>query len=151
MHTSGLGRRWRAAYVGGEPVGRCGLVDVVLVVIGVGAALRGLPFPPTHGAALHHAAAQLGRRLLRGVVGVAVLRHHTESRGGRSFSAAPSHGHLNVPERQCRCLPSAPEVPPGSVQASARAAPLVASVTGNQVLWGQLRSHVTHRLDGDPV
>lgn len=78
MHTSGLGRRWRAAYVGGEPVGRRGLVDVVLVVVGVGAALRGLPFPPAHRAALHHAAAQLGRRLLRGMVGVAVLRHHAE-------------------------------------------------------------------------
>lgn len=76
-----------SAYVGGEPVGRCGLVDVVLVGVGVGAALRGLPLPPADGAALHHAAAQLGRRLLRGAVRVAVLRHHTGSRGGRRVQA----------------------------------------------------------------
>lgn len=86
MHTCGLGMRWRVAYVGGEPVGRRGLVDVVLVVVGVGAALRGLPLPPAHRAALHHAAAQLGRRLLRGAVRVAVLRHHAGGTGGQSLA-----------------------------------------------------------------
>lgn len=117
---------WEGAYVGGEPVGRRGLVDVVLVVVGVGAALRGLPFPPAHGAALHHAAAQLGRRLLRGVVGVAVLRHHAESREeGGVFSAAPSRGHLNVPSTPVLTLCAAgttrlrpgvrPRSPPGCV------------------------------------
>lgn len=75
---------WCLAYVGGEPVGRCGLVDVVLVVVCVGAALCGLPFPPSDGAALHHTAAQLGWRLLGGAVGVAVLRHHARSGGGQS-------------------------------------------------------------------
>lgn len=65
-------------YVGGEPVGRRGLVDVVLVVVRVGAALRGLPLAPAHRAALHHAAAHLGRRLLRRLVRVAVVRHHPE-------------------------------------------------------------------------
>lgn len=65
-------------YVGGEPVGRRGLVDVVLVVVRVGAALRGLPLAPAHRAALHHAAAHLGRRLLRRPVRVALLRHHPE-------------------------------------------------------------------------
>lgn len=79
------------AYVGWEPVGGCGLVDVVLVVVCVGTALRGLPLPPANRAALHHAAAQLGRCLLRGAVRVAVLCHHAGSRGRRGdFSLASS-------------------------------------------------------------
>lgn len=63
------------------------MVDVVLVVVCVGAALRGLPLPPTDGAALHHAAAQLGRRLLRGAVRVAVLCHHARGRGGETLAS----------------------------------------------------------------
>lgn len=52
----GWGVGVRCTYVGGEPVGRRGLVDVVLVVVRVWAALRGLPLAPAHRAALHHAA-----------------------------------------------------------------------------------------------
>lgn len=61
-------RRVVCAYVGREPVGRRGLVDVVLVVVRVGAALRGLPLPPADRAALHHAAANLGGRDRKSVV-----------------------------------------------------------------------------------
>lgn len=131
MHTRGLGMCWCLAYIGGEPVGRCGLVDVVLVVVCVGAALCGLPFPPSDGAALHHTAAQLGRRLLGGAVGVAVLRHHAKGGGGQSSATLP-HQCLKVPKGQR--LPSAPKVPPGSIEASACTASLIARVTGNQVL-----------------
>lgn len=94
-----VGAGWEcAAYVGGEPVGRCGLVDVVLVVVCVGAALCGLPFAPADGAALHHTAAQLARRLLRGPVRVAVLRHHAESRGGQSLAQRRCTGILKFPK-----------------------------------------------------
>lgn len=93
-------------FVGGEPVGWRGLVDVVLVVVCVGAALRGLTLPPANRTTLHHAAAHLGGRLLRGSVRVTVLRHHA----------------------------STPEVPPGPVDAAAGAAALVARVTGNKIL-----------------
>lgn len=48
-------------------------------------------------------------------------------------------------------LPSTSEVPPGSIDASPSTASLVACVTGDEILWGQLRCHVTHRLDGDSV
>lgn len=50
-----------------------------------------------------------------------------------------------------KSLPSTPEVPPGSIDASPLAPSLIARVTGNEVLWWQLRSHVTHWLDGDSV
>lgn len=95
MHARGLGMCWSDAYVGGEPVGRRGLVDVVLVVVGVGAVLCGLPFPSADGAALHHTAAQLSRRLLRGTVRVAVLCHHTESRGGQRVAQRRRTNVLN--------------------------------------------------------
>lgn len=65
------------AYIGWEPVGRRGLVDVVVVVVCVGAALRGLPLPSANRAALHHAAADLRWRFLRGSVRVTVFCHHS--------------------------------------------------------------------------
>lgn len=68
------------AYVGGEPVWWCGLVDVVVVVVTVRTALRGLSLPPTNRAALHHAAARLCRGLLRGQVGVTVFCYHSVRR-----------------------------------------------------------------------
>lgn len=65
------------AYTGREPVGRRGLVDVVVVVVCVGAALRGLPLPPADGAALHHTAAHLHWGVLWGLVWVTVFCHHS--------------------------------------------------------------------------
>lgn len=95
-------------FIGGEPVRWCGLVDVVVVVVSVGAALGGLPLPPADGAALHHAAAHLCWSLLGGSVGVTVFCHHS----------------------------STPEVPPGSIDTSSCTASLVTRVTGNEVLRG---------------
>lgn len=83
-----------------------------------------------------------------GGTGSSPLSPHWEQRRAE-FSTVSSHQHLKVPKGQR--LPSAPEVPPGSVEASTCAASLIACVTGNQVLGWQLRSHVTHWLDGDPV
>lgn len=41
-------------------------------------------------------------------------------------------------------LPSTSEVPPGPIDASTGTASLVSCVTRNEILWRQLRSHVTH-------
>lgn len=71
------------AHIGWEPVGRCGLVDVVLVVVCVGAALCGLPLPPADRATLHHTAAHLGWCLLRGSVWITVFCHHSVGEGRR--------------------------------------------------------------------
>lgn len=60
------------------------------------------------------------------------------SRHRKNFLFFVSSSHKMKP------LPSTPEVPPGSVDASPSTAPLVASVTGDKILGGQLRSHVTH-------
>lgn len=60
-------------YIRRQPVWRCGLVDVIVVVVCVGAALRGLPLPSANRTALHHAAAHLCRRLMWRLVRVTVL------------------------------------------------------------------------------
>lgn len=118
----------------------------------VGAALRGLPLASADGAALHHAAAHLGRRLLGRPVRVAVLRHHPvreETGTVTEVDTKPAASHATLP--RMRCSPSAAEVPPGAIDTAPGTATLVACVTGDEVLGGQLRSHVTHRLDGDSV
>lgn len=88
-------------YVRREPVGRRGLVDVVLVVVRIGAALRGLPLAAAHRAALHHAAGHLGRWLLRRrLVGVAVLRHHPgdSDKPNTAVKIPPGSGRQSVRE-----------------------------------------------------
>lgn len=66
-----------SAYIGWEPVGWCGLVDVVVVVVCVGATLCGLPLPPANRATLHHTAAHLCWCFLRGSVWITVFCHHS--------------------------------------------------------------------------
>lgn len=46
-------------YTGGKPVWGCGLVDVVMVTVRVGAVGGGLAFAPPHRSAVHHASADL--------------------------------------------------------------------------------------------
>jgi len=65
----------RATHAGGQAVGRGGLVDVVGVGLGVGAARRRLPLAPARRAAVHHAGL-CPPRALRAAEGVALLRHH---------------------------------------------------------------------------
>lgn len=117
-----------------------------MVVVCVGAALRGLPLPPADGAALHHTAADLGRCLLRRLVRVTVFRHHSVRTEEKLSSSDYNDNKKLLLFRSlfAKHLPSASEVPPGSVDATAGTAALVACVAGNKILGRQLRSHVTH-------
>lgn len=80
--------RWRrcaarprpaGTHAGGEAVGGGGLVDLVGMGLGVGAARRRLPLAPARGAAVHHAGLRRRLALLAGE-GVALVRHHPGQR-----------------------------------------------------------------------
>ena len=90
----------------GEAVGRGGLVDLVGMGLGVGAACRRLPLAPARGAAVHHAGLCHRLALLAGE-GVALVRHHPgqrdkDMRRGRTTRLHPhpdshSHPHSQTP------------------------------------------------------
>lgn len=139
------------SYVGWEPVGRRGLVDVIVVVLCVGATLCGLPLASPHWATLHHATPHLCWGLLRRLVWVTVICHNSLIKKRSSFQPFVYIRVRLFSAWHARFSPTTPEVPPGSVYSASCAASLVACVTGDKILGRQLRSHVTHGLNGDSV
>lgn len=100
-HAGGSARpRPAGTHAGGEAVGRGGLVDLVGVGLGVGAACRRLPLAPARGAAVHHAGLCRRLALLAGE-GVALVCHHPgrrdkDMRKGRTTRFHP-HSHPQTP------------------------------------------------------
>ena len=91
-------------HAGGEAVGRGGLVDLVGVGLGVGAARRRLPLAPARGAAVHHAGLCHRLALLAGE-GVALVRHHPgqrdkDMRRGRTTRLHPHPDSHSRPHSQ---------------------------------------------------